>query len=147
MKDPTYFEKLYQTNRNFAVDIAKKYEYEDVEAFREAVKGMQPSTPSKVNKEDDNALADKLLSKLEEKELSRKAESTVQEFFAERAVDLESDFGKEVMAEYKELVGSRKLDPEKALKYARIAYKEVRQVSKHAEAYEKKLDDLKAVGM
>lgn len=144
LEDPSYFEKLYQTNRNYAQDIAKEYGY-DLEEFRTAVKSMKPMKPE--SGEDEEDLSDKLLAKLEEKELIKKADASVREFFEEKAVDLESDFWKEMMAEYKELAGTRKLDPEKALKYARIAYREVRQTSKHADEYERKMDELKSAGL
>jgi len=54
---------------------------------------MKPMTPGKKEEKDsDEAIEDKILSRLEEKENAKKAEAVVQEFLEERTIDLESDF-------------------------------------------------------
>lgn len=148
LKDPSSFDKLYQTNKNFAKDIAQEYWYDDVDEFKEAVKWMKPSVSKKDDKQDDgDDVVDKAVQKIEEKALHKQAEAKVSSFLEERGVDLNSDFGKDVLSEYEDLVGKRKLTPEKAEKYITIAYREARQSSKHAVAYEQKMSELKAVGV
>lgn len=135
LEDPKHFFKVYETNRNFAEDIAKRYDFDTAEAMKEYLEGQDTTI-------NEDTIVEKVIAKQREQEVKQ----TLDEFFSSKSIDKESDFGKDVIAEYEDLAEGKSLTPQKAKKYLKLAFKEAKGVSEFAEEYEKTLQEAQVSG-
>lgn len=90
---------------------------------------------------------EELAAKLDAMNEEKRVAALVESFMEERKIDQESEAGKAFMAEYKDLTGKKKLNTEKATKYLKIAFNEVKGNYQYAEEYSKKMREMKAAGV
>lgn len=77
----------------------------------------------------------------------KKVAALVEKFMEERKLDPESEVGKAFMEEYQDLAGKKKLNTDKATKYLKIAFNEVKGNYQFAEEHSRKMREAKAAGV
>ena len=130
---------IYDEDPKLAESIAKS-EYDM--SYDDAKKQIEWYSPSG-NWTNEDDLADKIYSKIQEKGEKQKATDTVDKFYTKN--NIEGDFKKDFDSIYNDLVDWKKLDSTKAKKFLDIAFREAKQTSKNLDEHTKATDDAKAL--
>jgi len=89
---------------------------------------------------------DEILSKVEAKLESREAAKTYKELLKKKDIDEKSDFGKDVISIYEDLIEWKKKTSDNVEKYLKIALREWKRTSEFADNYKKAVDDVQGIG-
>lgn len=140
-KDANEFLKLYESDKKMAkavVDHNNKFHWEEytVDDYINQIKWWSGEDWS------DEIDIDK---KIESKLLAKEADLSYKQFIKEKAIDINSDFWKELIETYEDLIEWKKKTPETVAKYLKIALNEVKQIAKFAEDYQKTINSVAAL--
>ena len=140
-KDSSKFVDLYETNPKMAkkvVDYNNKIHWEEFtcDDYLEQINSWGK----------DKGPDDDILSKVEAKIEEREAKKSYNDFLKKKDIDKESDFGKDVISIYEDLVEWKKINSDKVDKYLKIALREAKGTSEFSEGYKKAINEVQGVG-
>jgi len=129
-KDKSEFIKLHDTDKKLAEKVVEYnnefyWESYSIEDYLSHIKGDKKS----VDKDDE------LLDKLETRQEWKVADKFYVTYLAEKVIDSESDFWKDVISLYDDLMDWKKNNQTNVKKYLDIALREAKNTSEFAEAY------------
>lgn len=137
--DPKTLLEIHQEDPKLAESIAKS-EYDL--SFEEAKAQIEWFSPSN-NWTNEDELADKIYSKIQQKTEKQKTSEVVDKFYSKN--NIEWDFKKDFEWIYNDLIEWKKLTSDSAKKYLDIAFREAKQTSKNLEEHEKAVNNAKVL--
>lgn len=129
------FVKIYESDKKIAERIAKKFGVDAKEQYNNLKNGKSTEMKQSINLESSYEFYKK-------KEAEEAWNKVFTELLWENGISQDTEFYKDFMQEYEDLIEGKQLNPEKVKKYFKIALSTAFETSKNAKYYEKVLESL-----
>ena len=138
--NPKNLFEIHKEDPKLAIEIAKS-EYDM--SYEDAKTQIEWFTPPSGNWTNEDELADKIYSKIQEKSVKERASETVSKYYSKN--NIEWDFKTDFDWIYNDLIEWKSLTSDTAKKYLDIAFREAKQTSKNLDEHEKAINNAKVL--